>query len=1332
MINTKDMNQNFKKHTITIVFFFLLFVGYSQDFMMQGWYWDYPKTAAGANWADSLTNKASQLGDAGFTMLWLPPLSRTSSGSWSNGYDPKDLYDYGEYNQGATGFGTRTDVNELVTALNGQGILPIADVVYNHRDGGAVEDNPGLKDYIVNFYDWSKADAGANPFPYDRMQVVLPLGGGSGNGAGDYYFKLRSKSQHSKFYDWEYKVYFETSQVGYQGAAIFESEDNGGVDCDPDEPFNTISLGRDINAQVDNGGCGIDEFKLSIAANDFNADGDAIFITFGNRNSGYSDMYIHGIWSVSRNMDIVDDLYYKTYTDYQYMPSGQGIMNWSNFKPNLDRSTNLSGDWDGMYFYYDYDQFQTDTRDKLFAWTGWNWSDIGIRGFRMDAIKHFTPEFVGDLLDNLHEEGMDPPMVVGEWYGTDTDELSGWVKDVYFYMDEDTKQAIAPRIFDFSLRDALRRACDEYGYDARNVFGASIVDQGKLAGTNVVTFANNHDFRGESSFASLIQNNPILAYTYLLTNNQIGLPTVFYPDFFGYEVPGESYYPPNKAGLKTQISQLMQIHQDYIHGANGRTYLNNDLITFPNSAGTNSSLMVYQIKGDAGFKDLVIAINFGGDQATFSQKVDGISVGTQLSELTGNSPNSVVSVEDANGISNSIWLDVPGRSYVIYRVGAWGLWNDQRSYAGFNVDGTSTPLTVWDNGAGNYQDYDFGTFTGSDVFELSSYDIKSWKSSGGDVTGGNLFYTIYPKGNRPDSPVFTSEVISLMEDIGGTQTGNQKWGFLGKTINLLEGLSAGEYTLEIYTKVDGTDPNKSEYDNNNGNTSNYTAHFRYNYVRSATDGEWSAAATWLDDVVPDAATISVEINHDVTLAGSRSINDLFIEAGSFTLNPEGDLSVNGSLTVSAAETSLFLQSNASATSSLIQSSEDVEATTQRFIAGQNDAVHGWHFLSSPVKSLPLADSDFIVVPAADYDFFSWSESGNLWLNQKIPGNSITGFVPGEAYLVSYKTEDTKDITGTLNIADIPISNLSHTGTSFYGGTHLLGNPFSSAIDWTSGSWNKSTSIGGEPQIWDADDASYKTLTDGIIPAHNGFMVYTGSSGGSLTIPADARVHSTQDWYKSQQESTDMILLTARDNEANTAQQTKIRLHPEATFDFDLQYDSYFITGHAPSFYSISGSRHFALNSLPANQDVEQIQLGFVGNENSDFAIEANILLEGSNVLLVDLKTNKVQNLNENPVYNFTSEAGDEPNRFLLKFSETGIDESERGSFSVFANSNQIIIITPENATSGTFEVFDLQGRLLFTEEFKPGFNSFSSPAKGLLVIRLTSGSKVVNKKVLCY
>jgi len=192
-------------------------------------------------------------------------------------------------------------------------------------------------------------------------------------------------------------------------------------------------------------------------------------------------------------------------------------------------------------------------------------TNTGIRGLRMDAVKHFPPEFVGDLLNNLHSNGIDPGLVVGEFYDGNSAVLKDWIDDVYFYMDAATKSAIIPRVFDFSLRGALKEACDNFddNHDVRNVFNSSVVDAQGMNGFNVVTFVGNHDFRDAGQY---IQNDLILAYSYILTNNQIGLPCVFYPDY--YTVDG---YPT--AGAKSQIDALFSVHKQYIVNSSGRQYL---------------------------------------------------------------------------------------------------------------------------------------------------------------------------------------------------------------------------------------------------------------------------------------------------------------------------------------------------------------------------------------------------------------------------------------------------------------------------------------------------------------------------------------------------------------------------------------------------------------------------------------------------------------------------------------------------------------------------------------------------------------------------------------
>ncbi|MBI3547864.1 MAG: DUF1939 domain-containing protein [Elusimicrobia bacterium] len=108
------------------------------DVMLQGFYWDAPQ-----GWYKTLAGEAPRLGKAGFTSIWLPPPSKGASGAVSNGYDPYDHYDLGEFDQKgsvATRWGTRQDLANLIAALKSARIVPLADVVFNHMMGADAQE----------------------------------------------------------------------------------------------------------------------------------------------------------------------------------------------------------------------------------------------------------------------------------------------------------------------------------------------------------------------------------------------------------------------------------------------------------------------------------------------------------------------------------------------------------------------------------------------------------------------------------------------------------------------------------------------------------------------------------------------------------------------------------------------------------------------------------------------------------------------------------------------------------------------------------------------------------------------------------------------------------------------------------------------------------------------------------------------------------------------------------------------------------------------------------------------------------------------------------------
>ncbi|TAJ12805.1 alpha-amylase [Marinilabiliaceae bacterium JC017] len=136
-----------RQYTILLMVFLLsspvLFAqaGFNDDrIMLQGFYWDcyrfghtdrYPMVTTNTQniekfWYQILNEKVTDIKEAGFDLIWLPPPSK---GSGMAGYGPTEYFSFDNM-YGDDGLQT----NLLVNLLN-NGIEPIADIVINHRNG---------------------------------------------------------------------------------------------------------------------------------------------------------------------------------------------------------------------------------------------------------------------------------------------------------------------------------------------------------------------------------------------------------------------------------------------------------------------------------------------------------------------------------------------------------------------------------------------------------------------------------------------------------------------------------------------------------------------------------------------------------------------------------------------------------------------------------------------------------------------------------------------------------------------------------------------------------------------------------------------------------------------------------------------------------------------------------------------------------------------------------------------------------------------------------------------------------------------------------------------
>ena len=133
--------------------------------MLQGFEWfleDYGRQEENGKNVETLwefySNNAKQLADKGFTAIWLPPAFKTDSSNetMSQGYEPYDLYDLGEfYQKGRTNtkYGSREQYLNAIKSLQAVGINVYADIILGHKTGGDEAEQVNAYDVNENYRD---------------------------------------------------------------------------------------------------------------------------------------------------------------------------------------------------------------------------------------------------------------------------------------------------------------------------------------------------------------------------------------------------------------------------------------------------------------------------------------------------------------------------------------------------------------------------------------------------------------------------------------------------------------------------------------------------------------------------------------------------------------------------------------------------------------------------------------------------------------------------------------------------------------------------------------------------------------------------------------------------------------------------------------------------------------------------------------------------------------------------------------------------------------------------------------------------------------------------
>ena len=385
-----------------------------------------------------------------------------------------------------------------------------------------------------------------------------------------------------------------------------------------------------------------------------------------------------------------------------------------------------------------------------------------------------------------------------------------------------------------------------------------------------------------------------------------------------------------------------------------------------------------------------------------------------------------------------------------------------------------------------------------------------------------------------------------------------------------------------------------------------------------------------------------------------------------------------------------------------------------------------------------------------YDGYIYS-NGQIYLP-----DGFSSLIPGKGYNFWDDVNNTITFGGLFNTANATMP-LGFSGLPTLSGFNLLGNPFSSGLNWddvingTYFPYPVNTSKGlyftrNNLQCSYIAGVGNPSDVTGIIPPMQGFFVKTNSTGNSITLPSAARTHNNiHSRYKGE---TIIPLVRLAIYEAEISNdETVVRFDTDAKSTLDNDFDALkmFLSSSITSIHTALGGTNYSINGQPFPESLLEIPVIVNVISAGTHKISATQLqgLDGYNVSLTDKTTGFTADLKTTPVVTFSASPGTLSDRFILKFSNlsTGNEDlyTNNNSFNIYRNFNFINIQTLADewdGKTGSVKVLDMSGKtvsdLRRTEFSKTSVTQIGAPdANGLYFIEIKSGvNRFVGKVVI--
>lgn len=527
--------------------------------------------------------------------------------------------------------------------------------------------------------------------------------------------------------------------------------------------------------------------------------------------------------------------------------------------------------------------------------------------------------------------------------------------------------------------------------------------------------------------------------------------------------------------------------------------------------------------------------------------------------------------------------------------------------------------------------------------------------------------------------------------------------------------------------------------------------------------------------------------------GFEANNVTITEDGLLTIRSQQDVTVNGSITL-PSDNKILIENDGN----LIQTAAgtDTNPTNYEITAKRvsNLPKQGYTYWSSPLSGQNLYSFSEGYNPANGGTgtgtpwnrFYVYNEASDYFVTSipnEITLSSTSTFEIGRGYAIrgmerfgDVFTDNEFSFNGKINNGQLfspALKNSCNVENACDKGYNLIGNPYPSSLDFdalyaansdrmfaTAYFWtNSDTKVlqqsgsnyegnnyavynlsgGTQPVEIDQNTENYKKAPNGIVKLGQGFIIKAKVAGKGQRVEFNNSMRRGYDagaeFYskkKSEDRNRFWLTMTSPNNIANTI---LLAYTPEATNDFEMNYDGEYLVIGSDAFYSTLGSRKLAIQGRAAFTDADQVALGNVYSKDGVYKIsirdKEGIFNAGQIIYLKDKLLNKTVNLSQED-YSFTATKGTDETRFEVVYRQAvlGTDTVTKSDFQVYRDGTAYVVSSSKKL--GRVEIYDTAGRLMKTVNVNDTSVRIDTSAfvNGVYIIKAENSGDVKTKKII--